>query len=275
MAYDAERGVRGHLQRMADCNISVHAICNGAYYPYCKVVSSPDPEADFGLIVSGGVFIPEDRLSVSYVYSPYMYTFEADVMGVQTNNLEDVLLHISTPGKIARLERRKWGRIKPSEQQPVVLELFRGNKTVHATAAELSLNGVGFSLPQSINRLIIGSRVSMSLVLPQLGSMETVGVVRVVKQYPGANRYGVEFSPIPELDSLLAQYLYLRKVELRAEYRSNAGLRKESVLVMMKDTSQGKYAFLCSGSPVNKVEDFSPFAEIISVDVMDFLEDRA
>ncbi len=274
MAYDGERGVTGHLRRMADNNVSVHAICNGTYYPGCKVVSSPDPEADFGIIVKGGAFSAEEKLSVSYVFSPFMYTFEANIMGALTNNLDDVLIRIRTPGKIARLERRKWERIKPSEQRPVVIALVRDGNTVLSHASELSLSGIGFSLPRIVSRLIIGSRIPMTLSLPRLGSMEAVGVVRTVREAPGTFRYGAQFDPVPEFDSLLSQYLYLRKAELRAEYRSSPSLRKESVVVLMKDTGQGRYAFLCSDSPVNRAEDFNSFAEIVSVDVMDFLEDR-
>jgi hypothetical protein len=72
----------------------------------------------------------------------------------------------------------------------------------------------------------------------------------------------------------LAQYLYLRKVEIRAGNKSGGRLRKESILVMMKHTGLGTFAFACPPSPVKRVDDFNSFSEIVSVDVMDFLEDN-
>jgi hypothetical protein len=214
-------------------------------------------------------------VSVGYVFSPYAYTFESDIVGVQTGGIVDVLLHISPPAKIARLERRKWDRTRPSEENPVAIRFpMPKGQAMEVRALELSLNGIGFLLPFPAGDLDVGSRVIMTISFPKFGNMETAGVVRTATGIPGAVRYGAEFEPLPEFDSLLAQYLYLRKVEIRAGNRSGGRLRKESILVMMKNTGRGTYAFACPQSPVKRVDDFNSFSEIISVDVMDFLEDE-
>jgi hypothetical protein len=265
-----------HLRNVIENNISVHMIYNGIYFPQCKLVFAAGPEIGFGLIVSGGVFTAGEGVSVGYVSSPYAYTFESNIVGVQTGGTEDVLLHISPPTKIARLERRKWDRARPSEENPVAVSLpMPVGQTMEVHALELSLNGIGFSLPFSAENLDVGSRLTMTMGFPKFGNMKMAGVVRTVTEVTGAMRYGVEFDPLPEFDSLLAQYLYLRKVEIRVGNRSGGRLRKESILVMMKDTGLGKYAFSCPQSPVKRVDDFNSFSEIVSVDVIDFLEDES
>jgi hypothetical protein len=268
-------GYLQHLQNVVDRNISVHMIYNGIYFSRCKLVCAAVPERGFGLIVSGGAFIAAERVSVGYVFSPHAYTFESNIIGIQTGGMEDVLLHISPPVKIARLERRKRERTKPSEENPVAIRLpMPKGQIMAARTLELSLKGIGFLLPHPACDLGVGSRVPMTVGFPKFGNMETAGVVRTATGVPGAVRYGAEFEPPPEFDSLLAQYLYLREVEIRAGNKSSRRLRKESILVMMKDTGWGTYAFVCSQSPEEKVDDFNSFSEIMSVDVMDFLEDK-
>ena len=262
-----------HLQTMADGNVLVHVICNGIYFPDCKVVCAAGPEEAFGLIVSGGIFVAGDRISVGYILSSYAHTFQSDVIGVQTGSREDVLLHIRTPDRIARLERRKWGRVKPSEEHPVIITILLENgQTVHVNALEMSLNGISFLMPCLAGRLSVSSRFPMTIGLPRLGNMDATAVVRTITEIHHSVRYGVEFDPLPEFDSPFAQYLYLRKVEIRAETKSGARLRKESILVMMKDTGRGIYAFACPEAPVKRVDDLSSISEIISADVIDFLE---
>ena len=262
-----------HLQTTVDGNVPVHIICNGIYFPDCKVVCAAGPKEAFGLIVSGGMFLAGDRISVGYVLSPYSYTFQSDVVGVQTGSSEDVLLYIRTPDRIARFERRKWSRTKPSEEHPVAVTiLLESGLTVHVNALEMSLNGIGFSMPCLAGRLRVNSRFLMTIGLPKLGNMEAAAVVRTVTEIPHSVKYGAEFDPLPEFDSPLAQCLYLRKVEVRAETKSGTRLRRESILVMMKDTGHGTYAFACPEAPVKRVDDLGSISEIVSVDVIDFLE---
>jgi len=59
----------------------------------------------------------------------------------------------------------------------------------------------------------------------------------------------------------------------RAGWMEGAKTGNKTVLVAIRDLSQGRYAFMCSGSPVCKTDDAGAPIQMISADIIDFRED--
>jgi c-di-GMP-binding flagellar brake protein YcgR len=222
-------------------------------------------------------FVAGDWLSVSYNFASYTYTFETEIREVLPVGPDSMLVGLRPPIQIARLERRKSYRVEPSGDVPVRITILSGNGELVTEARDLSRHGAAFLLPRAAALYPQGFSLSLVIDLPNLGVVSVDAVVRSVREsdVPGFMKYGVQFSLAAEFDSPLAQYVHWRKLEIYDERNANPQSRHKRILVAIKESAQGTYAFAYSSSVLHEITDLNAFTEIVSADVLDFVEDPA
>jgi hypothetical protein len=212
---------------------------------------------------------------VSYNFSSYVFTFETEITGVTPINHASILVNLRTPKQIARLERRKSYRVEPAEGAPVSVRILPGNDELVTKARDISRHGASFLLPLGAGSFLPGTPLSLAIDLPKLGPVTVDAIVRSITEsgVSGMAQYGVEYRPPVEFDSPLAQYVHWRKIEAHDAKNADAGTANKRVLVAIRESEQGTYAFICSSLALREICDFSAFTEIVSADVINFLED--
>ena len=271
--------MRTHLTGIIDHDIPVSLLYQGKHLTGGRFVHGKEGMDGLYLLARRRMarFVGGDRLSVSYNFASYTYTFETEIREVLPVGPDSMLVGLRPPIQIARLERRKSYRVEPSGDVPVRITILSGNGELATEARDLSRHGAAFLLPRAAALYPQGFPFSLVIDLPNLGVVSVDTVVRSVREsdVPGLMKYGVQFSLAAEFDGPLAQYVHWRKFEVHDARNANPHSRHKRILVVIKESAQGTYAFAYSSSVLHEIADLNAFTEIVSADVLDFVGDLA
>ena len=270
--------MRTHLRGIIDHDVPVSLLYQGKHLAGCRFVPANEGTDSLCLLVRKRRtrFAAAGRLSVSYNCASYKYTFETEIRDVKPFGPDSMLVSVEPPAQIARLERRQSYRVEPSPDAPVRITIFSGNDEQATQAKDLSRHGAAFLLPTAAALYPQGAPLVLLIDLPNLGAVSLDAVVRNVREsdVPGLMKYGVQFIAAAEFDSPLAQYVHWRKIEVHDAKNADPRSRHKRILVAIKESPQGSYAFAYSSSALHAITDLNVFTEIVSADVLDFVEGR-
>jgi c-di-GMP-binding flagellar brake protein YcgR len=271
--------IKDHLRRVTNLGISVSAICRKKYFGNAALSLIPPAEECLSLVLPGSLSGPVENVAVGYRVDSYLYTFEAEVIEARVDqDREATILTLNLPSRVARIERRRSPRVSCGRQESVTIRLplpHGGFQDVSAT--DIGSNGAGLGLlnwPVDIN---VGDTWSVVLSLPKIGEIRTDVSVRAVTRLSEGQRVGVEFPGLSDEDAdSIRQYVRLRQLHNRTKQKSAAGQASrpaDSIFAVAVEDPPGiKQLIVCTDALLGHLADLGILSEIVSVDVMDYIE---
>lgn len=136
--------------------------------------------------------------------TPYECTLK--VIKVQD---EDVLTSI--PDRLF-IERRRFLRIEPSPERPVLLYILRHDEpTLPLHVTDISQRGIGFISGREFNLKEI---YPFTIILPTRETVVAYGVIKFKREEKDTFRYGVELFIHPKDEEKIAEYVMKREIEI-------------------------------------------------------------
>ncbi len=273
--------MRDHLKKVSDLAIPVHVICKKTYFPNSILRLLTPADEFFSLILPGDVPLPIKTVALSYNLDSYPYTFEAPVVDARVDRERKVtLLTLNLPDRIARIERRRSERVVCGSRDAVVLRLnLPDGESFETKAIDIGCHGACFHLPGSFGSIRVGDTFPIRLTFPKLGELFVRVSVRGTIQTPEEVRLGIEFLDISEENAdLIRQYVHLRQLQNRTKQRSRDDAsrpRQDSIFAVgIRDRSGNRQFVLCTDALLGHIADRDVFSEIVSVDVVEYLEKK-
>jgi hypothetical protein len=257
--------IRNHLRNTIIIGIPMQVICDGAFFPGCRLRTLDD--GSFG--VTGPSRAREDSSAAfSYIIDGYVYGFETKTTG-SFEPSTDAPMPLRLPERIVRIERRKSYRATCPDDEPVtVLVTSRGQET-RADAIVISEESVGLSLPPETSPVAIDSTVSMTVSLPRLGQIDVRGTVRFVRDTSGSTGLVVRFDEVSDPDrALLQRYVRMRQIE---EQAGDRGERREGGFLVTRRVDARRVGFWCPAQLLGSIDVLDEALEVVSVDALEYL----
>jgi hypothetical protein len=266
---------------VSDLAIPVHVICKKTYFPDSTLRLLAPADEFFSLILPGDVALPVKTVALSYNLDSYSYTFEAPVVDVRVDPQgKGTLLTLNLPNRIARIERRRSERVVCGSKDAVVLRLnLPEGESFETTAIDIGCYGACFHLPGSFGSIRVGNIFPIRLTFPRLGELSVRVSVRGAIRTPAGVRLGVEFLDLSEEGGdLIRQYVHIRQLQNRTKQRSEDATSRphqDSIFVVgIRDRSGNRQLILCTDTLLGHIADRDVFSEIVSVDVVEYLEKK-
>lgn len=149
----------------------------------------------------------KEGLQVKAVF-PAKRSYECILNVLQVGG-EDVLTNIPTR---LFIERRRFLRIEPSHERPVLLYILRPDEpTVPLHATDISQRGIGFLSGRDFN---VKEIYPFTIILPGGEVIVAYGVIKFKREEKDTFRYGVELFIHPKDEERIAEYVMQREIEI-------------------------------------------------------------
>lgn len=110
------------------------------------------------------------------------------------------------------IERRRFLRIEPSPERPVLLYILRHDEpTVPLQVTDISQRGIGFISGRDFNLKEI---YPFTIILPGGEAIVAYGVIKFKREEKDTFRYGVELFTHPKDEEKIAEYVMQREIEI-------------------------------------------------------------
>ncbi len=110
------------------------------------------------------------------------------------------------------IERRRFLRIEPSPERPVLLYILKHDEpTIPVQVTDISQRGIGFITGRDFN---VNEIYPLTIVLPEGAVIVSYGVIKFKRQEGETFRYGVELFTHPKDEEGIAEYVMKREIEI-------------------------------------------------------------
>lgn len=110
------------------------------------------------------------------------------------------------------IERRRFLRIEPSPERPVLLHILKHDEpTIPVQVTDISQRGIGFISGRDFN---VKEIYPFTIILPGGETVVAYGVIKFKREEKDAFRYGVELLTHPKDEEKIAEYVMKREIEI-------------------------------------------------------------
>lgn len=149
----------------------------------------------------------KEGLPVKAVF-PAKTSFEGTLNILKVQD-EEVITDI--PGRLF-IERRRFLRIEPSPERPVLLYILKHDEpTIPVQVTDISQRGIGFLSGRDFN---VKEIYPFTIILPGGETVVAYGVIKFKREEKDTFRYGIELFIHPKDEEKIAEYVMKREVEI-------------------------------------------------------------
>lgn len=258
--FPEQDAVENYIQEIVELKIPVKALINKNVVLFdCRLIYEAGDRKRLLIRTKPGDHPETGEAALECVYSNTLYTFKSRIISRKEVDTQYTYLEIQFPDKIAKEERRKHLRIRPSEENPIHIRFsLADNSVVSIEAMDISGGGLSIVVPSKISQFQIGDSFSLNIALPKFGEVHSSGAIKVIAPLLNMIRVGIEFLDMNERDySTIIQYVMAREIEIRKESEKLAPLKRPKIYLIDHSQQHQSYQFLDSIFNVIKTDFFN------------------
>ncbi len=173
-----------------------------------------------------GKYPETGEVCITCAHSKALCIFKSNIIGSKEIDPQYAYLQISIPEEIAREERRKFLRVRPTRTNPIHVQFASVDKRVITVEAmDISGGGIAFVLPGNLAKFKTGNSFPIVITLPMFGEVQTWVTVQSMARQLNMVRVGMVFSIMSEQ----AHFLVMSYVTMRGQEIAQEPLNKKPV----------------------------------------------
>ncbi|MBA4391571.1 MAG: hypothetical protein C0399_11645 [Syntrophus sp. (in: bacteria)] len=196
-----------------------------------------------------GIYPVTGEVHITCAYSKALCIFKSSIIGSKEIDPEYAYLQINFPEEMAREERRKFFRVRPSKTNPIRIQFALVDKrVVTVEAMDISSGGTACILPGNLVKFKIGNSFPVVITFPMFGEVQTWVTVQRMARLLNMVRVGMVFSIMPEqAHFLIMSYVTMREQEIIQKpinKKPMVFINKAKICIIEKAHHQDEYRFL-------------------------------
>jgi DNA-binding response OmpR family regulator/c-di-GMP-binding flagellar brake protein YcgR len=248
---------------MAPVNVTINDIIE---LPDCLLYHESGNGAELLIRTRPGKYPKSGKVHVTCAHQKALYIFKSKIVGIKEARPKYTYIRIKYPENIAREERRRFTRIRPSEKEPVYIQfVLPDRRTATAEAMDISGGGTACVLPGTLAKFKTGDSFHTAITLPTFGEVQAwvtvLSTARLFNMVRVSMVYSIMAGPA---HGLVMSYITTRQQEIRLESRNSApvvSFRKGEICLIEEERHHDEYTFL--ESIFNVVKTDFPGAEAL------------
>jgi DNA-binding response OmpR family regulator/c-di-GMP-binding flagellar brake protein YcgR len=245
-----KRTSKYYIQEISELMVPVNVTINGSIeLSNCLLCLEPGNNKELFVRTGPGKYPKTGGIHITCAYSKALYIFKSRIVGIKNTRSKYTYIRIKYPESIAREERRRFVRVRPSEKEPVYMQFVLTDKrTVTVEAMDISGGGIACVLPNNLAKFKTGNSFHMVIMLPTFGEIQVWATILSMARLFNMVRIGMVYSIMSEpAHGLVMSYVTTREQEIRQESRNTAlvvSLGKGKICVIEKERHHDEYRFL-------------------------------
>jgi c-di-GMP-binding flagellar brake protein YcgR/CheY-like chemotaxis protein len=245
-----KRTAKYYIQEICEMMVPVTITINDIIeLPGCLLYYETGNSKELLVRASPGKYPKSGEVHVTCAYSKALYIFKSKIVGLKKTRSKYVYIRIKYPENIAKEERRRFTRVRPSEKEPVYTQFALPDKrTVTVEAMDMSGGGIACVLPNTLAKFKAGNSFHMAITLPVFGEIQAWVTVLSMARLFNMVRISMVYSIMSEpAHGLIMSYVTTREQEIRRESRDIvpvASFGKADICLIEKGRHHDKYTFL-------------------------------
>jgi DNA-binding response OmpR family regulator/c-di-GMP-binding flagellar brake protein YcgR len=250
MSLFAQRTAQYYIQEICELMVPITVCINDTIeLPNCLLHYENGNNTELLIRTRPGKYPKSGEMHVTCAYSKALYLFKSRIVGIKKTRSKYTYIRIKYPQNIAKEERRKFVRVRPSEKEPVHIRFLLADKrTVTVETMDISGGGIACVLPNNLAKFKIGNSFHMSIMLPTFGEVQAWVTVLSMAHLFNMVRIGMVYSIMSEPGhGLIMSYVSTREQEIRQESRNTTSalsFGKAEICLIEKGRHHDKYTFL-------------------------------
>jgi len=245
-----KRTAKYYIQEICELMVPVTVTINDTIeLPGCLLYYETGNSKELLVRTRPGKYPKSGEVYVTCAYSKALYIFKSKIVGLKETRSKYAYIRIKYPENIAKEERRRFVRVRPSEKAPVYTQFALPDKrTVTVEAMDMSGGGIACVLPNNLATFKTGNSFHMVIMLPTFGEVQTWVTVLSMAHLFNMVRIGMIYSIMSEpAHGLIMSYVTTREQEIKQESRNIvpiASFAKADICLIEKGRHHDKYTFL-------------------------------
>jgi c-di-GMP-binding flagellar brake protein YcgR/CheY-like chemotaxis protein len=256
------------LREIAELSLPVQVVIdNAAEIANCRLVYKLGREKKLFIRMKKGDYPVMGNVNFTCTYANALYKFNSNIICSDKTDPEYHYLQIQIPEKMTIEERRRFFRVKPSEQKPVNVSFtLPDSRIITVEALDISGGGLSIVIPSDITVFHVNQCISLSISLPDFSTVDTNAVIKGIFRLLNMDRIGMAFLNITEAtQSVLMQYNMLREAEMIEEGQHEAPqVQKARVCLIEESYRLHKYIFLEKFFQLVKIDFFNTMPRLVA-----------
>lgn len=215
-----QQAINNYIQTISELAIPIDVVINnGVAISGCRLNCEAGGGKKLFIQVASGDYPETGDVKLTWTYSRALYAFKSKIISQRALDSNFTLLEIEFPDRITKEERRKYLRVRPSEEHPIEIRFaLPDSDTMKVEAMDISGGGVSFIMSNNINHIKVGDSLYLDINLPMNGNVYALADVKNITHLQDMTRIGVEFSSLSEdAFRIVTQYVTAQEQQIRAE----------------------------------------------------------
>ena len=250
MSLFEQRTTKYYIQEISELMVPITVTINDSIeLPNCLLLYNAKNSKELLIRTRPGKYPKSGEVHITCAYAKALFIFKSRIVGIKKTRSKYAHIRIKYPENIAKEERRKFVRVKPSEKEPVYMQFVLTDKrTVTVETMDISGGGIACVLPNNLAKFKTGNSFHMAITLPAFGEVQAWVTVLSMARLFNMVRVGMIYSIMSEPGhGLIMSYVTTREKEIREESRNTApviSFGKARICLIEKGRHHDKYGFL-------------------------------
>ena len=254
------------IQEVFELRLPVRAVLNNNLeLTGCSLICETGNKKEI-LVQIGPCDCPEQGdIHLSWTHLSALYSCTCAIVSKEEVDSK-IYVRALFPDKIAKEERRKYFRVRPSESRPVLVRFTLADKrVVNIEAVDVSGGGIAFVVPHNISLFQIGDTLFLNIAFPALGEIKSAAVIKDIFRHLNMVRIGMEFLEMPETtQNVVMRYVMIREPEMREESSRIKPSGKPAICFVKESDEHREYEFLAQKFGIVRIDFFNAFSRLIA-----------
>lgn len=215
-----QQAISSYMQTISELAMPIDVVINDDIaVAGCRLICEAGGGRELFIQVTPGDYPETADVRLVWTYSKMSYTFKNKIISQREIDSKCLLLEIEFPDKITKEERRKYLRVRPSEEHPIEIRFaLPDSDTIKVEAMDIGGGGVSFIMSNNINHFKVGDSLYLDINLPMYSNVYALANIKNVTHLQDMTRIGVEFSNISEdAFRIVTQYVTAQGQHMREE----------------------------------------------------------
>jgi c-di-GMP-binding flagellar brake protein YcgR len=211
--------INNYIQTISELAIPIDVVINnGLAIGGCMLICEAGGGKELFIQITCGDYPEAGDVKLTWTYSMAVYTFKSKIISQRALDSNFMLLEIEFPDRITKEERRKYLRVRPSEEHPIEIRFaLPDSDIVKVEAMDISGGGVSFIMSNHVKHFKVGDSLYLDISLPIHGNIYALADVKNITHLQDVTRIGVEFSSLSEdAFRIVTQYVTAQEQHIRA-----------------------------------------------------------
>jgi c-di-GMP-binding flagellar brake protein YcgR len=214
-----QQTIDNYIQTISELAMPIDVVINnGVATGGCRLICEAGGGKELFIQITLGDYPEAGDVQLTWTYSRALYTFKSKIISRRALDSNSMLLEIEFPDSITKEERRKYLRVRPSEEHPIEIRFaLPDSDIVKVEAMDISGGGVSFIMSNYVNHFKVGDSLYLDISLPIHGNIYALADVKSITHLQDMTRIGVEFSSLSEdAFRIVTQYVTAQEQHIRA-----------------------------------------------------------